>query len=285
MNRHEICISLPTDPPVITLQLGSKLHAGDIKEGDDVYFECKIDANPKYRRLTWLHNVSSDGCHEQFKLYGLLYPQGRPLRTNSSTKIVKSNQSLVLQRVTRSSAGKYSCSALNSEGETVSNEFLLKVKFVPLCATDKMMVVGATKGEDIQLACEIKSYPLPKRFYWKFENSEESVEIDLRKYSNNGTRSVLSFSTATDHVTCTSEIKTLGWLINFSNFSPVSGLRQSLVLGEERDWRPISTLHLSINSRRSPGHAIELLVEQRVGVARYQLQPRLRRRSTARVCS
>jgi Immunoglobulin domain len=109
----------------------------------------------------------------------------------------------VLQRVTRFSAGKYSCSALNSEGETVSNEFLLKVKFVPLCATDKMMVVGATKGEDIQLTCEIKSYPLPRRFYWKFENSEESVEIDQRKFSNNGTKSILSFSTATDHVTCT----------------------------------------------------------------------------------
>jgi hypothetical protein len=43
---------------VISLELGSKLQAGDIKEGDDVYFECRIDANPKFRRLTWLHNVS-----------------------------------------------------------------------------------------------------------------------------------------------------------------------------------------------------------------------------------
>lgn len=171
-----------------------------------MYFECKIDANPKYRRLTWLHNVSIDkaGENECIMLFAFdIAHQGRPLKTNSSTKIIKSNQSLVLQRVTRFSAGRYSCSALNSEGETVSNEFLLKVKFVPLCATDKMMVVGATKGEDIQLTCEIKSYPLPKRFFWKFENSEESVEIDQRKFSNNGTRSVLSFSTATDHVTCT----------------------------------------------------------------------------------
>lgn len=48
------------DPPVISLQLGSKLQPGDIKEGDDVYFECRIDANPKFRRLTWLHNVSID---------------------------------------------------------------------------------------------------------------------------------------------------------------------------------------------------------------------------------
>lgn len=78
---------------------------------------------------------------------------------------------------------------------------------MPLCATDKMMVVGATKGEDIQLTCEIKSYPLPKRFFWKFENSEESLEIDQSKFNNNGTRSILSFSTATDHVTFTFLIK------------------------------------------------------------------------------
>jgi hypothetical protein len=45
------------DPPVISLELGSKLQAGDIKEGDDVYFECRIDSNPKYRKLTWLQNV------------------------------------------------------------------------------------------------------------------------------------------------------------------------------------------------------------------------------------
>lgn len=48
------------DPPVISLELGSKLQAGDIKEGDDVYFECKIDSNPKFRKLTWLHNVSKN---------------------------------------------------------------------------------------------------------------------------------------------------------------------------------------------------------------------------------
>lgn len=122
------------------------------------------------------------------------------MRTNSSTKIVKSNQSLVLQRVTRLSSGKYSCSALNSEGETVSNEFLLKVKFSPLCATDKMMVVGATKNENVKLSCEIKSYPLPLQYRWKFENAEESFEFEPNKFINNGTKSVLSFSTSTDHV-------------------------------------------------------------------------------------
>jgi hypothetical protein len=128
--------------------------------------------------------------------------------SNSSTKIVKSNQSLVLQKVTRFSSGSYSCSALNSEGETVSNEFLLKVKFAPQCIVNMpLMVVGATKGEGIQLTCEIMAYPMPSRFYWKFENSEESVDIDQKDFTNNGTRSVLIFSSATDHVTCSNGLQ------------------------------------------------------------------------------
>lgn len=47
-----------TDPPQVTLSLGSTLKPDDIKEGDDVYFECHIKANPKEHRITWSHNVS-----------------------------------------------------------------------------------------------------------------------------------------------------------------------------------------------------------------------------------
>ena len=37
-----IIVTLFTDPPVVSLSLGSNLEAGDIKEGDDVYFECNV---------------------------------------------------------------------------------------------------------------------------------------------------------------------------------------------------------------------------------------------------
>jgi hypothetical protein len=49
---------LVADPPVVRLRLGSSLAAGDIKEGDDVYFECHVRANPPARKLSWLHDVS-----------------------------------------------------------------------------------------------------------------------------------------------------------------------------------------------------------------------------------
>lgn len=32
--------------------------AGNIKEGDDVYFDCRASALPPVTRLEWFHNVS-----------------------------------------------------------------------------------------------------------------------------------------------------------------------------------------------------------------------------------
>lgn len=47
---------------------------------------------------------------------------------NVSSGIIISNQTLVLQSVTRHSSGEYRCAALNSEGESVSSPFNLDVK-------------------------------------------------------------------------------------------------------------------------------------------------------------
>lgn len=46
------------DAPVVSLRMGPNLNADDIKEGDDVYFECHVQANPKHYKMTWFHNVS-----------------------------------------------------------------------------------------------------------------------------------------------------------------------------------------------------------------------------------
>jgi len=48
----------PTDPPEVTLTLGSTLNPDDIKENDDVYFECNVKANPSTVRISWSHDVS-----------------------------------------------------------------------------------------------------------------------------------------------------------------------------------------------------------------------------------
>ena len=56
-------------------------------------------------------------CNSYFKHF-----QGIPPQHQISSDIVISNQSLVVQSVTRSDSGHYTCHAFNTEGEGVSNE-------------------------------------------------------------------------------------------------------------------------------------------------------------------
>lgn len=53
-------LSFFADPPIVSIQLGRSLVAADIRQGNDVYFNCDIRANPapKTKIVTWLHNVS-----------------------------------------------------------------------------------------------------------------------------------------------------------------------------------------------------------------------------------
>ena len=46
-----------SDIPTSKLTLGSNLDGSNIKEGDDVYFECAVQASPPPYKITWRHNV------------------------------------------------------------------------------------------------------------------------------------------------------------------------------------------------------------------------------------
>lgn len=81
----------------------------------------EMDLYPTTWFLFHLHFLSISFCPTS-------YSQGVVLTHNASARVIRSNQSLVLQRVTRHSAGNYSCSAINAEGETVSNQLELRVK-------------------------------------------------------------------------------------------------------------------------------------------------------------
>ena len=46
------------DKPKVQLSFGSQLEASNIKEGNDVYFECKVKSHPRHYKITWKRNVS-----------------------------------------------------------------------------------------------------------------------------------------------------------------------------------------------------------------------------------
>ncbi|XP_050087779.1 neural cell adhesion molecule 1-like [Anopheles aquasalis] len=166
-------------PPIVSLRLGSTLSADDIKEGDDVYFECHVQANPPWRKLHWLHD-------------------GLMITHNATARVIRSNQSLVLQKVTRNTSGNYSCSAINAEGETVSNQLALRVKYAPVCATDRITIVGAFRSEALQIACEVQADPPPRLFNWRFNNSGETLKIAKERHVKNGSVSILHYTPVSD---------------------------------------------------------------------------------------
>ncbi|XP_050721791.1 nephrin-like isoform X2 [Eriocheir sinensis] len=161
--------------PRLSLAAGNSLNMDDIKEGDDVYFECGIKANPSIYKVQWFHN-------------------GEEITHNVSAGIIQSNQSLVLQRLTKTSSGQYTCAASNIHGRSGSNAVQLSVKFSPLCRPGQTLVFGAAKNEQLNITCSVEAHPEPTSFRWAFNSSSEVVDIPAARIRSAGkSRSQVSY--------------------------------------------------------------------------------------------
>ncbi|XP_063627547.1 hemicentin-1 isoform X1 [Cydia splendana] len=166
--------------PIVDLRMGSSLNPDEIKEGDDVYFECSVRANPKVHRLVWFHD-NTEILH------------------NEADGIILSAQSLVLQRVTRAAAGDYTCMAANSEGKGTSNPVSLLVRYAPVCAQQRDgELFGALKHETVSLHCSVDANPAVTSFHWTFNNSGEQTDLAPKLFNSNGHKSTLNYTPTTD---------------------------------------------------------------------------------------
>ncbi|XP_037776742.1 hemicentin-1-like [Penaeus monodon] len=161
--------------PVVTLQMGSTLDPENIKEGDDVYFECHINANPEVQRVLWYHN-------------------GKPLEHRTNRGIIIQNQTLVLQKINRESAGFYTCRAVNMEGEGESQPVELQVMYKPYCRQHRKTVYGTALHEPASVTCEVEANPGPVTFRWTFNNTSEHLPIPASAVSSHNFTSVASYA-------------------------------------------------------------------------------------------
>ncbi|XP_074603639.1 uncharacterized protein LOC141857110 [Brevipalpus obovatus] len=142
--------------PQVTLELGNPtISLPTIQEGNDIYFDCKIDSNPPPNKpIIWKHNDER------------LPPQAG---------VIQSNQSLVLQKVSRFQRGKYQCLVTNSQGTSESNEINLDIRFAPVCKYHGMLVYGALLNEAVILRCEVMANPDNVSFLWRFRDQDEQI--------------------------------------------------------------------------------------------------------------
>ncbi|XP_018570338.1 nephrin, partial [Anoplophora glabripennis] len=165
--------------PVVTLKMGSTLNPDDIKEGDDVYFECNVRSNPKAHKLSWYHN-------------------GVEIFQNVTAGIIMSDQSLVLQNVVRSTAGEYTCVAVNLEGRGTSNPVKLVVRYIPVCIQEREELYGALKQETVTLRCQVDANPAVVTFHWTFNNSGDQTDVPANRFTNEVTSSRLNYTPVSD---------------------------------------------------------------------------------------
>jgi hypothetical protein len=93
--------------PVLTLDLGSNINAHNILESSDVYIECHIQSNPPVYEVTWFF-------------------EGEPIFNDKG--LIIANQTLVLQKISRTRRGHYQCMARNEIGVNKSNPLFLRVQ-------------------------------------------------------------------------------------------------------------------------------------------------------------
>ncbi|CAG2053490.1 unnamed protein product [Timema podura] len=210
-----------SDTPESRLQLGTSLNPDTIREGTDVYFDCLINAQPSVYKVEWRHN-------------------GKSLNHNVGQGVIISNQSLVLQGVSRASAGNYTCVGYNTEGDGESSPFYLNVmcefrvpdkmfwlwssggnRNAPTCKPNQTRVHGVAKQEKVNISCAVEANPSDVTFRWLFNNSAEQLDVQSAHIYLHGTSSIVSYTPITD--------------LDYGTL---------LCLGDQQDWQSEAALRL-----------------------------------------
>ncbi|KAK7085758.1 hypothetical protein SK128_023705 [Halocaridina rubra] len=164
--------------PKAKASFGSSLNKDNIKEGDDVYFECSIQANPKVSHVTWRHN-------------------NKVLLHNISGGVIISNQSLVLQKVVKAQAGRYSCHAHNVIGDGSSSPLRLDVKYAPICSPGQITTYPVDRYEDAEVTCSVQANPLQASFQWTFNNTADTIDVPQGRFTSSSSHSIITYTPMT----------------------------------------------------------------------------------------
>lgn len=84
-----------------------------------------------------------------------------------------------------------------------TNLLICLISVAPVCKEDRIVVVGASRGESLNISCRVEADPPVHNFRWKFNNSGETLEVSPQRFTvpmpgdANGI-SVLKYTPATE---------------------------------------------------------------------------------------
>lgn len=64
-----------------------------------------------------------------------------------------------------------------------THKSIILLPVAPVCKEDRIIVVGASRGESLDIACRVEADPPAHNFRWKFNNSGETLEVAPARFS------------------------------------------------------------------------------------------------------
>ncbi|XP_044727959.1 hemicentin-1 isoform X2 [Chrysoperla carnea] len=164
-------------PPAVYIVAGPGIDSTSLHEGSEINLTCEAHANPKPHKYNWFHG-------------------DQLLQYNEVEGIIPVDKTLVLRKLGRQSSGEYRCDAVNSEGETRSVPFKIKVLYKPRCRPGyAIKEIGAFENNALIAHCEVEASPSIVKFYWTYNNSQGNfLPVQGSRTVSNGLVSLLYFT-------------------------------------------------------------------------------------------
>ncbi|XP_018018946.1 hemicentin-1 isoform X2 [Hyalella azteca] len=182
-----------------------------VRRNDSGEYMCQINTDPMKNQVGYLNVVIPPDIVSEETSGDIMVPEGSPVKLTCSAHgypeptikwrredgapiilrsqggpknelTVYEGRDLVLEKVTRDDMGAYMCIASNDIPPAVSKRILVMVHFHPLVRIPNQLV-GAPRGTDVTLECEVEASPKSIN-YWTKLDQHGPVIVDSRKYVN-----------------------------------------------------------------------------------------------------
>ncbi|CAH0400317.1 unnamed protein product [Chilo suppressalis] len=140
-----------TYSPIVEVSRVGDGNPNELVELDSLHLECEVKANPPVEKFTWYFNDNQ-------------------ITSGSIWGDEVHSQKLFVEEATRRNAGRYSCAAGNTVGETRAEAINITVHYPPECAERGVVLIRET------IKCNVRSLPTPDTYFWHVQPSGSEVQ-------------------------------------------------------------------------------------------------------------
>ncbi|XP_053202057.1 nephrin-like isoform X2 [Panonychus citri] len=163
--------------PITSLVMVNHHHSNSlVKTGDHIGLHCQTKSNPEVSEYSWSF-------------------QGKLIDQVTMKKFKINGSVLSIESASKEDSGSYKCSAKNEIGFSESENFHLKVHYLPVCTENQKITYGIGLRETARILCVVDASPETNvTFTWTFANNSQLPLTSKYPTNVEGLRSSILFT-------------------------------------------------------------------------------------------